>query len=68
MYSFFRIKCANVNIVVYGNLMVESNLTCQGGTSEVYLHPDNYLHKVDALSCQGGERMGRSSFSPPPKK
>ena len=25
MYSF-RIKCANVNIAVYGNLMVESNL------------------------------------------
>ena len=25
MYSFW-IKCANVNIVVYGNLMVESNL------------------------------------------
>ena len=37
-------------------------------TSRVFLHPDNHMHKVDALSCQGGERMGRPSFSPPPKK
>ena len=37
-------------------------------TSQVFLHPDNHLHKVDALSCQGGERMGRPSFSPPPGK
>ena len=34
----------------------------------VFLHTDNHLHKVDALSCHGGERMGRPSFSPPPKK
>ena len=34
----------------------------------VFLHPDNHLHKVDVLSCQGGERMGRPCFSPPPKK
>ena len=37
-------------------------------TSLVFLHPDNHLHKFDALSCQGGERMGQSSFSLPPKK
>ena len=36
--------------------------------SPVFLHPDNHLHKVDALSCQGGERMGRPSFSPPLQK
>ena len=36
-------------------------------TSLVILHPDNYLHKVDALSCQSGQRMGRTSFSPPVK-
>ena len=34
----------------------------------VFLHPDNHLHKDDALSCQDGERMGLPSFSPPPKK
>ena len=35
----------------------------------VFLHPDNHLHnKVDAISCQGGERMGQPSFSPPSKK
>ena len=33
-----------------------------------FLHPDNHLYKVDALSCQGGERMGQPSFSSPPKK
>ena len=33
-----------------------------------FLHPDNHLHKVDVLSCWGGERMGRPSFSPPPNK
>ena len=37
-------------------------------TSQVFLHPNNHLHKVDALSCQGGERMGRPSFSPSTKK
>ena len=37
-------------------------------TSLVFLQPDNHLHKVDALSCQGGERMDPPSFSPPPKK
>ena len=26
---------------------------------------DNLLHKVDVYFCQGGERMGRPSFSPP---
>ena len=36
-------------------------------TSLVFLHPDNHLQKVDALSCQGGERMGQPSFSPPLK-
>ena len=36
--------------------------------SPVFLHPDNHLHKVDTFSCQGGERMGQPSFSPPPKK
>ena len=29
---------------------------------------DNLVHKVDVLSCQGGKRMGRPSFFPPPKK
>ena len=37
-------------------------------TSRVFLYPDNHLHQVDALSCRGGERMGRPSFSPPPNK
>ena len=37
-------------------------------TSQVFLHPDNHLHKIDALFCQGGERMGQPSFSLPPKK
>ena len=36
-------------------------------TSRDFLNPDNHLHTVDALSCQGGERMGRPSFSPPLK-
>ena len=36
-------------------------------TSLVFLHPDNHLHKVDALSSQDGERMGWPSFSPPLK-
>ena len=36
-------------------------------TSLVFLQTDNHMHKVDALSCQGGERMGRPSFSPPSK-
>ena len=36
-------------------------------TSQVFLHPDNHLHKVDALSCQGGERMGRPKFPHPLK-
>ena len=36
-------------------------------TSLVFLHPDNLLHKVDALSCQGGERMGRPVFPNPLK-
>ena len=36
-------------------------------TSQVFLHPNSHLHKVDALSCQGGERMGRSSFPHPLK-
>ena len=36
-------------------------------TSQVFLHPDNHLRKVDALPCQGGERMGRPSFSHPLK-
>ena len=31
-------------------------------TSHVFLHPDNHLHKVDALSCQDGERMGCPIF------
>ena len=31
----------------------------------VFLHPDNHLHKVDAFTFQGGERMGRPNFSPP---
>ena len=26
---------------------------------------DNLVHKVDVYFCQGGERMGRPSFSPP---
>ena len=30
--------------------------------------PDNLLHKVDVLPCQGGESMGWPSFSPLPKK
>ena len=30
--------------------------------------PDNVLHEVYVKPCQGGERMGRPSFSPPPKK
>ena len=30
--------------------------------------PDNLLHKVDVKPCQGGERMGWPSFSPPPEK
>ena len=30
--------------------------------------PDNLLHEVDVLPCQGGERMGRLSFSQPSKK
>ena len=34
MYSFL-IKYANVNIVVYGNLMVESNLTIRPVVKEV---------------------------------
>ena len=29
---------------------------------------DNLLHEVDVQPCQGGERMGRPSFFPPPKK
>ena len=33
-----------------------------------FLHPDNHLHNVNALSFQGGERIGRSNSSPPPKK
>ena len=37
-------------------------------TCRVFLHPDNHLDKVDALSCQGGERMGQPSFSPTPKQ
>ena len=36
--------------------------------SLVFLHPDNCLHKVGALSCQGGERLVWPRFSPPPKK
>ena len=35
--------------------------------SLVFLHPDNHLHMVDALSWQGGERMSQPSFSPPLK-
>ena len=34
MYSFW-IKCPNVNIVVYGNLMVESNLLYYPGVGGV---------------------------------
>ena len=26
---------------------------------------DNLVHKVDVYFCQGGERMGQPSFSPP---
>ena len=37
-------------------------------TSRVFLHPDNHLHQVDALTCRGGERMGRPCFSQPPNK
>ena len=33
----------------------------------VFLHPDNHLQKVDALSCRGGERMGWPGFSHPLK-
>ena len=33
--------------------------------SPVFLHPDNHLHKVDASTFQGGERMGQPNFSPP---
>ena len=33
----------------------------------VFLHPDDHLLKVDALSCRGGERMGQPSYSPPLK-
>ena len=29
---------------------------------------DNLVHKVDVEPCQGGERMGWPSFSPPPEK
>ena len=29
---------------------------------------DNLVHKVDVKPCQGGERVGRPSFSPPHKK
>ena len=36
--------------------------------STKFFPPDNLLHKVDVLPCQGGERMGRPSFSPPSKK
>ena len=37
----------------------------------VFLHPDNHLHKVNALSCQNAERLGRPSFAqsfPTPEK
>ena len=27
--------------------------------------PDNLLNKVDFKPCQGGEKLGRPSFSPP---
>ena len=30
--------------------------------------PDNHLHKVDALSCLGGERMGCCPLFPCPLK
>ena len=30
--------------------------------------PDNLLNNVDFKPCQGGENMGRPSFSPTPKK
>ena len=33
-----------------------------------FLPPDNLLNKVDVQPCQGKERMGRPSFSPPPNK
>ena len=36
--------------------------------SPVFLHSDNLLHEIDAVISQGGERMGRPSFSTPPKK
>ena len=35
----------------------------QEWASPVFLHSDYHLHKIDALSFQGGERMGRSSSS-----
>ena len=37
-------------------------------TSLGFLHLDNHLHMVDALSCQGGVRMCRPIFYPLPKK
>ena len=51
-----------------GRLMLSFVRVGKEWTSLVFLHPDNHLHKVDALSSQDGERMGWPSFSPPPKK
>ena len=32
--------------------------------AEQFSSPDNLLNKVDFKPCQGGEKMGRPSFSP----
>ena len=36
-------------------------------TSRVFLHPNNHLHTVDALSCRVGKELARSVF-PHPRK
>ena len=59
-----KAKVTCVFVTGYGWLCFSQTITIYH-MHKSFPPPDNLLNKVDFKPCQGGEKMGRPSFSPP---